>query len=178
MRRALLALALLLPLAASAQEGFPIGPGPGQLPGTATNDNAGSGAVGQYVVASTAETNAAQGSSTVTITIATPGVVTWGTTVPYVKDPNGIGTCAVVNFTTTNTLPTGLVAGTNYYVIGQSISGNTFQVATTCANAIAGTAIATSGSQSGVHTGVPTGLLATGTVIDLAGDGALPHKAP
>lgn len=50
--RALLALALLLPLAASAQEGFPIGPGPGQIPGTATNDNACTGCVGQPITAS------------------------------------------------------------------------------------------------------------------------------
>jgi hypothetical protein len=50
--RALLALALLLPLAASAQEGFPIGPGPGQYPGTATNDDAAAGKVGEYVSSS------------------------------------------------------------------------------------------------------------------------------
>jgi hypothetical protein len=52
--------------------------------------------------------------------------------------------------TTTGTLPTGLTANTLYYVI--FVSSSTFRLATTYANAIAGTAINTSVSQSGVHT--------------------------
>lgn len=52
--------------------------------------------------------------------------------------------------TTTGALPTGLTANTIYYVIGND--ANSFWLATTLANAIAGTKIATSGTQSGVHT--------------------------
>lgn len=78
--------------------------------------------------------------STVTITIASPGVVTWtGHTLV-----NG----DQVRFTTSGALPTGIVAGTTYYVINQAT--NTFQIAAT----LGGTAINTSGSQSGTHTAV------------------------
>jgi hypothetical protein len=49
----------------------------------------------------------------------------------------------------TGALPTGLVSGTVYYVSGAS--GSTFRLATTYANAIAGTYITTSGTQSGTH---------------------------
>lgn len=135
------------------------------LAGTVTNDNAAAGNIGEYYLASTAETGQAQGSATVTITIASPAVITWGTTTPF--GFNGTG-AAVINFTTTGALPTGIVAGTNYYVIGTSVSGNTFQIATTADNALAGTAINTSGTQSGVQTGVPTAALTTATATVVA----------
>lgn len=82
--------------------------------------------------------------ATVTITIATPCVVTW--------TGHGLREGAPVVFTTTGALPTGLTAGTVYYV-GRSPAANTFNVSTTVANAAAGTFIATTGSQSGVQTG-------------------------
>lgn len=78
---------------------------------------------------------------TVTITIASPGVIT------TTKD---LKTGTPVIFTTTGTLPTGIVAGTKYYWIRQSAT--TGNVASSKANALAGTAINTSSSQSGVHT--------------------------
>lgn len=77
-------------------------------------------------------------SATVTITIATPGVVTW--------TAHGLTNNQAVSFTTTGALPTGITAGTTYYVT--SAATNTFQLSAT----IGGAAIATSGSQSGVHT--------------------------
>jgi hypothetical protein len=55
-----------------------------------------------------------------------------------------------ISLTTTGALPTGLSANTNYFVIYND--ANTFWLATTYANAIAGTKIDTSGSQSGDHT--------------------------
>lgn len=140
---------------------------PGQVSGTATNDDAAAGKVGEYKSASNAETGQAQIGSTVTITIAAPGVVTWGTTTPFACSTGTAGG-AVVNFTTTGALPTGIVAGTNYYAICSSISGNTFQIATSLDNAVAGTAITTTGSQSGVQTGVPTSILASNTAGDVA----------
>jgi hypothetical protein len=86
------------------------------------------------------------GTATVTITIATPGVITW--------TAHGLVTGSPVVFTTTGALPTGITAGTTYFAITSSTLGvNTFQIATSAANAAAGTAITTSGTQSGVQTG-------------------------
>jgi hypothetical protein len=92
------------------------------------------------VTVSSAETN------TFTITIAAPGVVT--------KVNHGLITGSEVILSTTGALPTGLVAGTRYYAI--SIDTDTLRLATSAANAIAGTAITTTGSQSGVHTMLDT----------------------
>lgn len=87
---------------------------------------------------------------TVTITIATPGVVSQ-TGHPFV-------TGDAVYLTTTGALPTGLTANTLYYVI--KVDANSYNLATSRANAVAGTKIATSGTQSGTHTlfGCPYGL--------------------
>lgn len=87
------------------------------------------------------DTKVAQ-SSTVTITIATPGVVSY--------TAHGLYTGQKIQITTTGALPTGLTASTTYYVI--EVDENTFRLATSLANAVAGTAINTTGSQSGVHT--------------------------
>ncbi len=79
---------------------------------------------------------------TFTITIASPGVATMAA--------HGMVTGDQVYLTTTGALPTGIVANTLYYAI--RIDANTFRLATTRANAAAGTAINTSGTQSGTHT--------------------------
>lgn len=79
-------------------------------------------------------------SSTVTITIASPGVITWNSHPLQNGDP--------VRLQTTGALPTGLTANTTYYVV--SAAANTFQLASTRA----GSAINTSGSQSGTHTAI------------------------
>lgn len=83
--------------------------------------------------------------ATVTMTIATPGVITW--------TAHGLVANQAVKFSTTGALPTGLVAGTTYYV-KTVLSADTFSVSATPG----GSAITTSGTQSGVHTGttVPT----------------------
>jgi len=59
-------------------------------------------------------------------------------------------TMAVV-LLSTGALPTGLTSGTVYYVTNANASGNVFQLATTYANAVAGTPISLSGTQSGTH---------------------------
>lgn len=81
-------------------------------------------------------------SATATITIATPGVVTWAS--------HGLWDGCTVRFTTTGALPTGLTASTDYFVT--LVDANSFKLSTTLANQVAGTFIATSGSQSGTHT--------------------------
>jgi hypothetical protein len=96
----------------------------------------------------------AAASATVTITIATPGVVTWSS--------HGLSTGTPVIFSTTGALPTGITSGTTYYVI--AVDTNTFRIATTLANALAGTAVNTSGSQSGTHTGQRGAITQTSSV--------------
>jgi len=81
-------------------------------------------------------------SATVTMTIASPGVVTWAA--------HGLAGSDPIKFTTTGALPTGFTAGTTYYVVGASLTSDTFQLSETAG----GTAINTSGSQSGVHTAI------------------------
>lgn len=80
-------------------------------------------------------------STTVTISIANPGVITWAA--------HGLVANQPIVLKTTGALPTGLVAGRRYYVVGASITTNTFEVAATPG----GAAIATTGTQSGVQTG-------------------------
>lgn len=83
--------------------------------------------------------------ATATVTIASPGVFTW--------TAHGLDIGTPVKFTTTSALPTGLTAGTTYYVL-TTPTADTFTVSATSG----GAAIATTGSQSGTHTAttVPT----------------------
>lgn len=79
-------------------------------------------------------------SATITLTIASPCVVTWTGHIFQPNDP--------IFIYTTGALPTGLVAGTTYYV--KYIDANTFNLSSTPG----GANINTSGSQSGTHTGI------------------------
>lgn len=78
-------------------------------------------------------------SDTVTMTIASPAVVTW--------TAHGLVAGSPVKFSTSGALPTGVTAGTTYYVISAGLTANTFQFSATRG----GAAINTSGSQSGTH---------------------------
>lgn len=84
-------------------------------------------------------------SSVATITIATPGVLTW--------TAHGLEVGAKLKLSTTGALPTGLTPGTEYFV-KTTPSADTLTLAATSG----GAAIATSGTQSGTHTAtsVPT----------------------
>jgi hypothetical protein len=92
---------------------------------------------------------ATSNSATFTVTIASPGVVS--------LTGHGLLTGDSVYLTTTGALPTGLAVSTTYWVI--KIDADSFKLATTFANAVAGTAINTSGTQSGTHTCVSGGLI-------------------
>lgn len=85
--------------------------------------------------------------SVVTMTIAAPGVISW--------NAHGLAAGTPIKFSTTGALPTGLVAGTTYYVV--SPTANDFSVAATPG----GAPITTTGTQSGVHTAttVPVGTI-------------------
>ena len=76
----------------------------------------------------------------VTISIATPGVVS------YADHPFVAG--SKVRLSTTGALPTGLAVATDYYVIAAGLTADAFELSATPG----GAAIDTSGSQSGVQT--------------------------
>lgn len=97
------------------------------------------------------------GSSPVTISIGSPAVITW---------PNsGLVSGDIVSFSTDGTLPTGITAGTDYYV--ERIDANTFNISST----MGGPPITTSGTQSGTHiakrktTSIVVASPATGTYV-------------
>lgn len=79
---------------------------------------------------------------TCTISNASPAIVT--------LNSHGLITGDCIHLTTDGGLPTGLSINTNYYVV--YINANTFNLATTYANALAGTKINTSSAGSGTHT--------------------------
>lgn len=80
----------------------------------------------------------ASANATITMTIASPGVIT--------DTGHGFSANQPVKFKTTGALPTGLTANTWYYVL--SPTTNTYNLSATPG----GAAINTTGSQSGVHT--------------------------
>jgi len=86
----------------------------------------------------------------VTMTIASPCVVTYTN--------HGLAANAEVVFSTNGALPTGITAGTTYYV--KSPTTNTFNISATPG----GAAINTSGSQSGQHRMLANSLLFTSAV--------------
>ena len=79
--------------------------------------------------------------ATVTTPVASPGQVNW--------TAHGLVAGSPVVFTTTGALPTGLTAGTVYYVIAAGLATDSFRVAATPG----GAAINFTGSTSGTHTG-------------------------
>lgn len=94
--------------------------------------------VGEYTDGTLAHHYVDRSPTVVTVTIASPGVVTWAN--------HGLAAGREIVLSTTGALPTGLTAGTTYYVV--SPTTNEFSVAATPG----GAAINTSGAQSGVHT--------------------------
>jgi hypothetical protein len=113
-------------------------------------------------------------SATVTISNASPAVVTWV--------GHGLPALAPLYFETTGSLPTGLTAAvkstgtqispntyqsdpTLYYLI--PVDADHFQLATSLANARAGTAVNTSSAGSGTHTAFANAAAPAGTVGEL-----------
>lgn len=135
---------------------IPTGRTNGHQTGTATNDNAAAGEVGEFIISEGNGTT-----NTVTITNATPAVIT--------ETTHGRGANSAVNFTTTGALPTGLTAGVTYYVVGSSITTNTYQVATSVANAVANTSVATSSAGSGTQSANGGAVLTTTVSKDANG---------
>lgn len=78
--------------------------------------------------------------SVVTISQATPGVVSW--------PAHGLIAGTPVVFQTTGGLPAGLTAGTTYYVAATALTANSFTVSATAG----GAAISTTSAGTGTHT--------------------------
>lgn len=91
---------------------------------------------------------------TATMTVASPCVVTVGAA----GDGHGLVAGSPFKFSTTGALPTGVTAGTQYFVIATGLTETAFQFSATNG----GAAINSSGSQSGVHACLPGPLLPTG----------------
>lgn len=128
----------------------------GQIPGTTTNDSPTAGNVGEYQSSTTTQVT-----QTVTITNASPGVFT--------ATAHGLNIGSGLNLTTSGGLPTGLSVGTNYWVCSSTFAANTFTVATSVANALAGTCVNTSSAGSGTHTAISTILLANAAGANITG---------
>lgn len=103
-----------------------------------------------------------QGAGTHTFTVAAQTAVTAAHTdvtvgdTTLTKTAHGMLNGLVGQFTTTTTLPAGLATSTNYYVIPMTV--NTFRVATSAANALAGTFVDVSTVGTGTHTFTATTL--------------------
>jgi hypothetical protein len=92
-------------------------------------------------------------SSVITVSIATPAVVNW--------TAHGLPISAPIVFTTTGALPTGITAGTTYYILSTSYGVDSFRISAS----IEGAAINTSGTQSGIHTCTAGELANTGQAV-------------
>lgn len=118
------------------------------ITGITNGSNAASGSVGEAIsVGGFALDN------TVTISNASPAVIS--------DNDGNITVGSVINFNTTGSLPTGISAGTNYYVIASGFSsGVSYQISATPA----GTAVNTSSAGSGTHTRHNYALLSSNTL--------------
>ena len=110
-------------------------------------------------------------------TDSTPGAKTFasatdvniGTDV-ITQSAHGFTTGLVGQFTTSNTLPTGISAVTNYFII--VVDSNSYKVATSLANALSGTQLDITGTGTGNQTFTPTAL-SGGVVIQISNDGSI-----
>src|SRR4030065_1750756 len=102
--------------------------------------------------------------ATVTMTIASPCVVTW--------TAHGFTTGTIVIFTTTGTLPTGITSGQHYYLTVLTV--DTFTISAALLNPVE---ITTTGTQSGTHTAT----ISSHKIYESLQAGNLgntPHKSP
>ncbi len=124
------------------------------------------GVVGEVLAVNCFMGAAAAAATAVTVTIAAPGVVTWSShTFTTIGSPANY-TCPI-NFT--GTPPTGLSVGTTYYIVGSSVSGDTFSVADTAAHALAGTNKVTTTGSDGGTTAYIGYLIGNGNTVAAAG---------
>ena len=112
------------------------------IAGTVTNDSVQAGSIGEYQA------------STMTQVAATGTVFTMATTnVCSLTSAAGLANLQAVTVTNSGGgLPTGLSAATNYYIANLNVGALTCNLASSLANAIAGTFITTTGAGTGTQT--------------------------
>lgn len=139
------------------------------IKGTIGADSPAAGSVGEVFSIHCLMAGAAAAGSAVSLPVASPGVVTWSSHTFVVSGPANYS--CPINFSANGgALPTGLVVGTTYYIIGSTVSGDTFQVADTMAHALAGTnAINFTGAPSGSPLAWIGYLIATTNTVGGAG---------
>ena len=82
--------------------------------------------------------------------------------------PNNFALGLKVQFTTSTTLPTGISAATDYYVV--PITATTYKVATSLANALAGTVVAYTNTGTGNQTATPVAIAGASIVLQGSSD--------
>jgi hypothetical protein len=87
----------------------------------------------------------------------------------FTSAAHGMSTGLKGQFTTSGSLPTGLSASTNYYII--ALSANTFTVASSLANAIAGTPVTITSAGTGNQTFTATAIAGAIITPQLSNDG-------
>lgn len=110
---------------------------------------------------------------TLNIDVNTPsaGVFTADSTTDSLSDvAHEFTTGLKVQLTTTTTLPSGLSLATDYFVI--VVSNDTYRVATSLANALAGTYVNFTDNGTGTHTATPVALAGGTYKIQLSIDGS------
>ncbi len=81
---------------------------------------------------------------------------------------HGFALGLTVQFTTSNTLPTGISLATDYFVV--PISATTYKVATSLANALAGTVVAYTDTGTGNQTATPVAIAGATLVLQGSSD--------
>jgi hypothetical protein len=114
-------------------------------------------------------------SAVAVITVTTPGAqavaaaAVDATANTFTKASHGMKTGLKGQMTTTGGLPTGLSGGTDYWVI--RVDANTFKLAASLSDALAGTAVDITTVGTGTHTFTPTALAGASVKIQGSFDG-------
>ena len=114
----------------------------------------GSGTPGQLILATGFQGVSA--TSTVTISNASPAVISWSS--------HGLSVNQALRFSTTGGLPTGLSTTTTYYVIAAGFGANSFEVSATQGGSAVNTSSAGSGTQTALTATVQQGIVTAATV--------------
>lgn len=107
------------------------------------------------------------------VTVSTPAAKAFtvdASTDVCTASAHGMLTGLKVQVSTTTTLPAGLAAATDYFII--RVSADTFKFAASLANAQAGTAIDITDAGAGTHTVTPTALAGASVKLQASVDGS------
>ena len=128
------------------------------------NEQVTNGAIESLVLAGTVDVNtpAAAVSASASQVTSSSGLLFTNTTA------NGFALGLVVQFTTSTTLPTGISAATDYYVV--PITATTYKVATSLANALAGTVVAYTNTGTGDQTATPVAIAGATLILQGSND--------